>query len=66
VGLKGEDIMFTSNDTPADEYVEANRLGAIINIDDITHIDFVKAQLGKLPDLMCLRYLSLLPLPSPF
>jgi diaminopimelate decarboxylase len=56
VGLVGEDIMFTSNDTPADEYVKAHQLGAIINIDDITHIDFVKKQLGKLPDLMCLRY----------
>jgi len=56
VGIKGEDIMFTSNDTPADEYVKAHQLGAIINIDDLTHIDFVKRQLGKLPDLMCLRY----------
>ena len=38
IGLRGEEIMFTSNDTPANEYVKARELGAIINLDDISHI----------------------------
>ena len=42
VGNRGEDIMFTSNDTPAAEFVKARELGAIINLDDITHIDFLE------------------------
>jgi diaminopimelate decarboxylase len=37
-GFKGEEIMFTSNDTPSQEYMEAKRLGAIINLDDIRSI----------------------------
>ena len=40
VGIRGKDIMFSSNDTPAHEYAYAARLGAIINLDDITHIGF--------------------------
>ena len=40
IGLKGEQVMFSSNDTPAEEYTYANEMGAIINLDDITHIDF--------------------------
>ncbi len=55
VGLRGEQIMFTSNDTPAAEYVEAKRLGAIINLDDISHIPFLKKHAG-MPDLICFRY----------
>jgi diaminopimelate decarboxylase len=55
VGLRGEMIMFTSNDTPASEYVEAKRLGAIINLDDISHIPFLKKHAG-MPDLICFRY----------
>ena len=39
IGMKGEDIMFSSNDTPAEEFRLADRLGAIINLDDITHIE---------------------------
>lgn len=54
-GLKGEEIMFTSNDTPASEYVKARELGAIINLDDITHIDFLE-QCAGFPDLICMRY----------
>jgi diaminopimelate decarboxylase len=42
VGFQGEDIMFTSNDTPAYEYQKAKDLGAVINLDDITHIDFLE------------------------
>ena len=57
VGNVGEDIMFTSNDTPAEEFRRAFELGAIINLDDITHLDFLEKTLGgKLPDLLCCRY----------
>ena len=56
-GITGQRIMFTSNDTPAQEFVYAQKLGAIINLDDITHIDFLKNALGgKLPDTICFRY----------
>ena len=55
VGLQGEQIMFTSNDTPAGEYRKAAELGAIINLDDISHIAFLEAQAG-LPELICCRY----------
>jgi diaminopimelate decarboxylase len=55
VGIRGEMIMFTSNDTPACEYVEAKRLGAIINLDDISHIPFLNKYAG-MPGLICFRY----------
>ncbi len=55
-GVTGEMIMFTSNDTPAKEYLYANMLGAVINLDDITHIDFLRKTLGALPELLCFRY----------
>ena len=55
MGFKGEEIMFSSNDTPAEEFVEARKLGAIINLDDISHIDFLERSAG-IPDLICLRY----------
>ena len=49
--------MFSSNDTPAEEYTYANRMGAIINLDDITHIDFCEEACGgKLPETMSCRY----------
>ncbi len=54
-GLSGDLIMFTSNDTPAEEYVEARRLNAVINLDDISHIDFLERHAG-LPERICLRY----------
>jgi diaminopimelate decarboxylase len=54
-GIKGEEIMLTSNDTPADEFVHAKKLGAIINLDDITHLDFLEESAG-IPDLLCFRY----------
>jgi len=57
VGITGENIMFTSNNTPAAEYVKANELGAIINLDDITHIDFLERCLGgSLPELLSFRW----------
>jgi len=55
VGMRGEEIMFTSNDTPAEEYKKANELGAIINLDDISHIDFLDEVAG-IPELVCFRY----------
>ena len=55
VGLPGEAIMFTSNDTPAEEFVKAKALGANINLDDISHIDFLEKTCG-LPELVCFRY----------
>lgn len=54
-GFTGEEIMFTSNDTPAIEYQKARKLGAIINLDDITHIPFLEKHAG-IPELICLRY----------
>ncbi|MEM0201132.1 MAG: diaminopimelate decarboxylase [Candidatus Micrarchaeaceae archaeon] len=55
VGFKGEEIMFTSNDTPANEFKKAMELGAIINLDDITHIEFLEKSSG-IPSLICFRY----------
>lgn len=54
-GIVGEDIMFSSNDTPAEEFVKAKELGAIINLDDISHIEYLEETAG-LPDLVCCRY----------
>lgn len=54
-GMKGEEICFTSNDTPAAEFAYAKKLGAIINLDDITHIDYLEKNVG-LPDLISVRY----------
>ncbi|HET6451145.1 MAG TPA: diaminopimelate decarboxylase [Spirochaetia bacterium] len=55
LGIRGEQVMFTSNDTPSAEYVKAKALGAVINLDDITHIDFLEKTAG-LPNLVSLRY----------
>lgn len=56
VGMKGEDIMFSSNETPAEEYILAEKLGAVINLDDITHIDFLEKTLGYLPKTLSCRF----------
>ena len=56
VGVKGEDIMFSSNDTPAQEYAYAAKLGAIINLDDITHIDFLEKTIGYIPKTISCRF----------
>lgn len=53
--FSGHDIMFSSNATPPEDFEMAARLGAIINLDDFTHIDFVEKVLGKLPETMCCR-----------
>ena len=55
-GNTGEAIMFTSNDTPAEEFSKALELGAIVNFDDITHIDFLRENCGSLPEIACCRY----------
>ena len=56
VGSVGEDIMFSSNETPAEEFVLAHKLGAIINLDDITHIDFLEKTVGEIPETISCRY----------
>lgn len=55
VGFADEDIMFTSNNTTEAEYRIASQLGAVINLDDITHIEYLKQTVG-LPELICFRY----------
>ena len=55
-GFHGKDIMFSSNETPVEEFKFANDLGAIINLDDITHIKYVEEVCGKLPKTMSARY----------
>lgn len=55
IGATGRDIMFTSNNTPASEYQKAFDLGAVINLDDITHIDYLQQNVG-LPELISMRY----------
>jgi len=59
-GIQGEDIMLTSNETPAREYEMARKLGAVINLDDFTHIEFLEktaACAGRgLPELVSFRY----------
>lgn len=55
VGVVGENIMFSSNDTPAEEYIKAKELGAIINLDDISHIPFLEKHTG-MPELISFRY----------
>ena len=54
-GFKGEEILFTSNDTPAAEFKKAAELGAILNFDDISHIAFAEEAIGHLPEFVCCR-----------
>jgi diaminopimelate decarboxylase len=55
-GFSGDEIMFSSNVTPAEEYAYAHKLNAIINLDDYTHIDFLEKVTGGIPETICLRY----------
>lgn len=55
-GFDGKNIMFSSNDTPAYEYKFADKIGAIINLDDFTHIDFLENTIGKIPETISCRY----------
>ena len=56
IGAVGEEIMFSSNATPAEEFVYADKLGAIINLDDFTHIDFLEKAIGHIPETISCRY----------
>lgn len=55
-GILGNKVIFTSNETPAEEYKYAYENGNIINLDDFTHIEYLKNAIGKLPDTICFRY----------
>jgi len=55
VGIVGENIIFSSNDTPVEDYKLAKKLGAIINLDDITHIDYLEKHVG-VPEIISFRY----------
>lgn len=55
VGFAGTDIMFSSNETPAEDYRYAEQLGAIINLDDLTHVEFLEEVAG-IPETICCRY----------
>lgn len=55
LGFAGDEIMFSSNDTPAEEFILAKKLGATINLDDFTHIDFLEKTAG-IPEKICCRY----------
>ena len=55
-GFEGKEIMFSSNDTPLEEFTYANDLGAIINLDDFTHIQCVEETLGYIPETISCRY----------
>ncbi|MCR5368724.1 MULTISPECIES: diaminopimelate decarboxylase [Eubacterium] len=56
LGIRGNDIMFSSNDTPDEEFAFADKIGATINLDDITHIPFVKKACGKIPKRISCRF----------
>ncbi len=56
LGVKGENIMFSSNDTPAEEFEYAAKIGAIINLDDYTHIDFLEKTIGYIPETISCRF----------
>lgn len=56
VGVNGHDIMFSSNDTPEEDFKLADKLGAIINLDDITHIDFLEKTIGHIPETISCRF----------
>ena len=55
-GFSGSEIMFSSNETPAEEFVLAEKLGATINLDDFTHIDFLKDTIGYIPETISCRF----------
>ena len=55
-GFSGREIMFSSNETPAEEFALAARLGATINLDDFTHIDFLKQTIGFIPETISCRF----------
>ncbi len=56
LGFSGEEIMFSSNDTPPEEFIYANEIGATINLDDFTHIAYFEDLVGSFPETMSLRF----------
>ena len=56
VGFEGHGIMFSSNATPAEDFKKAAELGAIINLDDFTHIEFLENVIGYIPETICCRF----------
>ena len=56
LGFQGEEIMFSSNDTPAEEFAFAAKIGATINLDDFTHIDYLEKTIGYIPETISCRY----------
>lgn len=54
--FKGEEIMFSSNDTPAEEFVFADKIGATINLDDFSHIEFLEKAIGHIPETISCRF----------
>ncbi|MFA7370538.1 MAG: diaminopimelate decarboxylase [Sphaerochaetaceae bacterium] len=54
-GFRSEEVMFTSNDTPPQEFKVAREMGAVINLDDITHIDAL-VEVASMPELISFRY----------
>ena len=56
IGAAGQEIMFSSNNTPAEDFRKAAQLGAIINLDDLTLVDALEEAVGALPDTICCRY----------
>lgn len=56
MGITGSDIMFSSNATPAEEFESAAKLGATINLDDFTHIEFLEKTIGYIPETISCRY----------
>lgn len=55
-GFSGSEIMFSSNETPAEEFELAAKLGANINLDDLTHVEFLHKILGRVPETVCCRF----------
>ena len=56
LGFSGEEIMFSSNDTPAEEFLFADQIGATINLDDFTHIEFLEKTIGRIPETISCRF----------
>lgn len=54
-GFTGDEIMFSSNETPASDYILAKELGAIVNLDDFTHVDYYD-RLCNLDETMSVRF----------
>ena len=56
IGIVGDEIMFSSNATPAKDFQLAAKLGATINLDDLTHVEFLENAIGYIPEIISCRY----------